>query len=871
MRKFNLLILTLLILIPQAGWGVDFPFFSQPEKEAQTFVNKVIPEILENWEKMILIRYAHPEFCRNSSQGSLDTLFFSYKMLGRLQSCQAAQGEIVEVKPTAGKKYLTGRYTVEADFEKGKATILISIIKEGRQWMITSFQVNSEAFQSLNNAPQTSPTQDNKLSLEEMKKTAGEFLKDTDIVSRRHGVEAIYLIAGKMDADGEKQMALQLYEKALESDPANFQEQLKFARLLLTGDKKEKALVVLHMIHDLAEDTNILMETEKILATLKASPHSQPFTASGNTEIILVPVGDVNIQLLQELCPKLQKQMGMAVGIDNNVISANEPDRKLSDRYTSEVFTNITSNISTLQRGTIIASLGLDENALLNPSHQSRFILKFFSLLGENGKNARQSYETNLEQISKEVQYDSERLIKELRQAVPFDRYGKAKAIIGVTREDLYMGEGNFVYGGTSWAYGIISTYRFSSAMNHEKQNRPRLISRLLKQALSSVNFALGIPRCSTPSCARAFPQNITEHDAKGEGLCDECKNRLKSFKEKSQNINMGYEYLALGEKYRNEKKWDQSIAFYKKGIQYQAERASTAYYGIGEIYLAQGRYHDADQAFKTFLDQLTGKNTTDEIISTLTFIGDRFLEHRQTATAHYYFSQVIKLDEKNVKALVYVGDLHTEKKEYDKAKEFYQRAIDVDPEGCLANLGMAIFLHTKGASISAIQYYEKVLSLPCSDINQSSILSAMYHLSNLYLKQGVIHKAEEQLEKALVMNPEFTLALDSLGKIYSEGGRLDKGIEQYKKSLELQPDNADTWNNLGYTYYLKKEYRTAISQYEKALQINQNSGLYHYNKSLAHFALEEFDPAIEDVDKAKKYGYEGSQKFHNILNQHRK
>ena len=874
MRKLKILLLTILFFIPQTGKGVDLPFILSPEKEAQKFVDKVIPEIVTNWEEMVLVRYAHPEFHQTFPRDRIEELFFSFRQLGHLQTYRPAKGEIMEVKTSTGRKYTNGRYVAEADFEKGTASIHVAITKENQQWMITAFHVNPKAFENQGSSKDTQTKNETVLNREEMEKAATAFLLEPDIVGNRREVDRIFPIAGRLAAEGNTKLAMQLYEKALTADPANFTVQLEYANLLLTQGNREKAKVVLHLIQDLAEDAELLAQAEKALTDLGAAPSPPSCPTVVDAEIILVPVGNPNLKIIQELCPKLQKSLGMTIRIENRILSLGKPDRKLTDRYTSAVFHDINDKISILQKETVMAALNLDDNALQTPFNQSRFLIKTFSFLGQAGEEMRQAYETNLLEMGEEGQYDCDRLIMEIRQALPFDQNKKTKAIIGVTEKDLFMGVGNFVYGGTSAAYGVISYYRYTATANQEKmekQNRPRLISRLLKQSLSSVNFTLGIPRCNTPSCARAFPQNIAEHDAKGEGLCDECKKRLESFKKNPQNKNIAYEYFYLGEKYRNERKWEQAAAFYTKAIDFHADQTPAAHYGLGEAYFEQKRYTDADTSYQRFLDLSAKENSPGQDLPTFITIGYRFLERGQFETAGHYCSRALKTDEQHIGALICMGDIHSGKKEYDKAETYYQRAIDIEPNGFLANIGMAYYRDMKGNSLEAIRYYEKALAQPAMESEKNRVLQARYNLSRLYSKQGMIDKEEKQLKEALAINPAFTPALIAIGRIYGKNGMMDSAIMKFQTALEITPDDADIFNDLGYTYYLKKENRKAIGEYEQAIKITPNSGLYHYNKALAHFALQEFDLAIIHADKASNYGYAGSPQFHQMLLSHRK
>ena len=47
---------------------------------------------------------------------------------------------------------------------------------------------------------------------------------------------------------------------------------------------------------------------------------------------------------------------------------------------------------------------------------------------------------------------------------------------------------------------------------------------RALKQALSSVGQIFGVPRCTDPTCARAYPNGLAEFDAKQLQYCSQCQ-----------------------------------------------------------------------------------------------------------------------------------------------------------------------------------------------------------------------------------------------------------------------------------------------------------------------------------------------------------
>jgi len=71
---------------------------------------------------------------------------------------------------------------------------------------------------------------------------------------------------------------------------------------------------------------------------------------------------------------------------------------------------------------------------------------------------------------------------------------------------------------------GVMSVARFTAGFNQDSPHRPRLMNRLLKQALSSYGQMLGAVRCRNPECARSYPHSLAEHDAKSADLCSPCR-----------------------------------------------------------------------------------------------------------------------------------------------------------------------------------------------------------------------------------------------------------------------------------------------------------------------------------------------------------
>jgi len=132
-------------------------------------------------------------------------------------------------------------------------------------------------------------------------------------------------------------------------------------------------------------------------------------------------------------------------------------------------------------------------------------------------KNARMRgktpYQYNADEIQKQLEKDYDYLIKEP------DNYG----ILLVTSYDIYAKDYYSLFGWSDCNTAVISYWGFvSPRVSFEKQ-----IKRFVMQSFSSTGMLIGIPRCTNPTCARAYPHGLAEQDRKEDILCDECLENL--------------------------------------------------------------------------------------------------------------------------------------------------------------------------------------------------------------------------------------------------------------------------------------------------------------------------------------------------------
>jgi hydrogenase maturation factor HypE len=116
------------------------------DAESKDYVDQAVPVISKNWDEKELRKRASEEFMSVTSDAELEQLFdYVDTNLGSMKDYYGSRGESrIFMRNT--KKEITASYVVQAEFEKGKASINVSLIKKGDKWSILEYKVNSEVF-----------------------------------------------------------------------------------------------------------------------------------------------------------------------------------------------------------------------------------------------------------------------------------------------------------------------------------------------------------------------------------------------------------------------------------------------------------------------------------------------------------------------------------------------------------------------------------------------------------------------------------------------------------------------------------------------------------------------------------------------------
>ncbi len=127
------------------------------------------------------------------------------------------------------------------------------------------------------------------------------------------------------------------------------------------------------------------------------------------------------------------------------------------------------------------------------------------------------------------------------------------------------------------------------------------------------------------------------------------------------------------------------------------------------------------------------------------------------------------------------------------------------------------------------------------------------------YGKRGQFDKALEDLDKAIVLYPDYSDAYSNRGIVYSKVGLLDNAIESFNKAVALKPNAPDGYSNRGLAYAMTGQYDKALEDYNRAIEFNQDYAVAYYNRGKLFFDTGKQELALMDFQKACNLGYENA------------
>src|SRR5438270_5761213 len=191
---------------------------------------------------------------------------------------------------------------------------------------------------------------------------------------------------------------------------------------------------------------------------------------------------------------------------------------------------------------------------------------------------------------------------------------------------------------------------------------------------------------------------------------------------------------------------------------------------------------------------------------------------------------------------------------EFAKAIQCFQEAIAKDSTyvaayaglaDCLSGLNVWGIVPASEGSVKAKALAQKALEMDHSsaEAHVSLAFATMYHYDFL--------TAEREFERAIELNPRYTLAHQLFGWYLCTMDRYEEAYAEFQRAIRLDPLSSVINAMLGNVLIYARRYDQALKQCAKALDLDPTSGPAHFGLGWAYRCKSSYEPAIASLRRA--------------------
>jgi len=295
-----------------------------------------------------------------------------------------------------------------------------------------------------------------------------------------------------------------------------------------------------------------------------------------------------------------------------------------------------------------------------------------------------------------------------------------------------------------------------------------------------------------------------------------------------------------IAEVYYEKGELERAYDFYHKITTYEplSENARIAYLNMGNILDDTQRYREAIDAYQKAL-AISPKDD-----AALFNLGIAYKHAKKPELAIETWRKAADLNPENPQPLLALADYYYENNHYDLAMDEYQRILRRWPDLQDAHFTLATVYYKRNQVEYAIEEYKRVI-----DINDRNNYARKAYINLGILESGdrkggeaAMEKAQNYIQKALVMKPNDAEALLSLGIMYMKKEMFDRAIDTFLQAQRATNDSrlvADTNNNIGKCYYKKGQYKKALQAFTRGIEDDPTNEEIRMNRKVAMQAYE--------------------------------
>jgi tetratricopeptide (TPR) repeat protein len=243
-----------------------------------------------------------------------------------------------------------------------------------------------------------------------------------------------------------------------------------------------------------------------------------------------------------------------------------------------------------------------------------------------------------------------------------------------------------------------------------------------------------------------------------------------------------GRNYLSLGSVFFEHGYPETSETFFRRALQ-DDPASSEALYGLGSVYLQQGKLKEARESFERVLKLESGYPGT--IPNAWNNLGILSVREGDGGEAIEYFQRALQIDPAHLIALLNLGNAYRQQKEWAGAKKTLLRAFAVAPDDPEVNYSLGMVSAQLDESERAYEYLKRAVEL------RPVYPEALNNLGVLYLRTRRPQEAVHSFEESIRVAPEYDQSYLNLARVYAIQGERKKAREVLLELLKQHPDHA--------------------------------------------------------------------------------
>jgi predicted Zn-dependent protease len=341
-------------------------------------------------------------------------------------------------------------------------------------------------------------------------------------VSARSIINQYWQLADIYMKNKDHTRAYEIVIKGLQLDPWNYKYQKTAVDIEIMNNDYQKANSRLNfIINNLNELATIYTDSVEVQRTIDVEDTNSEIINIPGYYVYIATFPGLNQDVVNLVAANISNTYGIEVKIIN--VGSDEYQDNIRDKQ-QDIYNSIIDDVRSKYSNDSIANF-LNEIGLTQNDLQTREGKRIFSyhLLSTTDVGRQQWQLIEMTQN----QYSGNALLDQLKRTFAnFNNDPHCLGILGITKQDIYENDYNFLFGWAQEKWGVISYARF--LLGDPTPTDEQFEKRTIIQSLSSIGFVLGIPRPTNPNCARAYPNSLAEMDRKTMELCDECKMNLQ-------------------------------------------------------------------------------------------------------------------------------------------------------------------------------------------------------------------------------------------------------------------------------------------------------------------------------------------------------